>query len=1174
MSMFADVPTLDHYAFNLRDGLRKAAVSSLSELEQCISSNGYDWLDAHMQGIMNNTGRAPITELMKTPSRTQTVKKTRATAAAAKDRTDKVKGFNARLALSPVSKQSSSTRQVLSPLQPRSLNAVLLSPSPVPSPKTAPFKAKQPEKEKDKSKAKAPGKKTRSKKTVDGDENTPPSSASVNVSTDISAASSLSAPSRSTSSGTTKKSKSADKEKSKSTRSKKAAKADKTTVEEPMEVDVADDDRPNSTKNKDIVGNDDKGTSFDANRVQDEAELIEGERREGIVNGLAEAIVSDPAGDTNMAPSGQSGSPAATIEAQPASQSIPPPPAEPEREHKVDPTMPSSFAIAPAKAPMRQVRSSWLSKALGATTVPLVDSTLRKSSAAPAQQRPSSAMDFTGLRKSLAPIGGMKRKSEQGLGEDEDDMEEKRPEKTSKMAAGATGLPEHTNALPARTPGPSSRPNMPTKTPSYNTAENAQPGSHGRSAPSSSTQDSQRSDIHKVTRALDELREKTAAKELAKQKALAAVGKDVSGNAGRVPQAKSTGTGFLRGLGNIGAGLLGLGGVSAEEEAQRLAEELEQEQRAEQELERLVREATQPEQAEEADKDAGDDETVVGSTVTQPNDRGNMIRSTTPDISPPTHARPPMTPEEEEEMIEEQSVIEELLPADSRESEDRKDADRRSAEHEAISTTPTGTPTKARPARPLAEAPAVHARTDKHEHEPSAARQKGAAVERNRDHVMEVDGEEASDNEDTAEPEPRPKTTQDAHKHRKTPSSAGVEPPSLATSAGGSVLSQAQLMASKALGVRPSTEPVKSVQLAAAAARKEQATIDRKAQLKEAEARRQLAAKKKAEEDRVRAEEERARADEERRAKVAELEEKRRQRLEFEKRQRQREEKTAAALREKAEKERMEKEAQAAKMRAAEEEAARKRKAAAIAALNKSQNAAKKVAGGPSNSLQQSTNGKGKEPFRPTKQSSAFNPQPVKNGPSVFRTAETHHQTTSSTITLITQQPAPERKALGPPSRPSAMAQHSMQPMRQSTAVHQSSSVLQQGRVALQAQLDEKAAMIQSEDIELPDIASEYSDSDDEDKTKDFIPPTWAESPQLRAALEAQATRDPDELFGPIKPLNMEELFKVRTNKFRARTSSANWHKGDGLTKAEEVEYAKRMGFKPVGSSLAHGGGW
>ena len=98
---------------------------------------------------------------------------------------------------------------------------------------------------------------------------------------------------------------------------------------------------------------------------------------------------------------------------------------------------------------------------------------------------------------------------------------------------------------------------------------------------------------------------------------------------------------------------------------------------------------------------------------------------------------------------------------------------------------------------------------------------------------------------------------------------------------------------------------------------------------------------------------------------------------------------------------------------------------------------------------------------------------------------------------------------------------------------------------------------------------SRYSDSDDSEKETDFKPPQWAESPELRQALQQQAYRDPDELFGPIKPVNMEELFKVRVGKFRARSSSANWHAtGDRLTKVEEVEYARRMGFKPIGSGV------
>ena len=103
---------------------------------------------------------------------------------------------------------------------------------------------------------------------------------------------------------------------------------------------------------------------------------------------------------------------------------------------------------------------------------------------------------------------------------------------------------------------------------------------------------------------------------------------------------------------------------------------------------------------------------------------------------------------------------------------------------------------------------------------------------------------------------------------------------------------------------------------------------------------------------------------------------------------------------------------------------------------------------------------------------------PTKMGPTTFRTATTETTsivtatTQTSTVTLV--QPQADRRPLGPPSRPSAMAQH----LRQSTAVQQplhnrASTVLQQSRIVLQSQLDEKALEIQSEDIVLPDIASE-----------------------------------------------------------------------------------------------------
>jgi len=90
-----------------------------------------------------------------------------------------------------------------------------------------------------------------------------------------------------------------------------------------------------------------------------------------------------------------------------------------------------------------------------------------------------------------------------------------------------------------------------------------------------------------------------------------------------------------------------------------------------------------------------------------------------------------------------------------------------------------------------------------------------------------------------------------------------------------------------------------------------------------------------------------------------------------------------------------------------------------------------------------------------------------------------------------------------------------------------------------------------------------YSDSDDEDRdsSKQALP-SWAQSPEIRNALREQESHNPDDIFGPMKPLSMEEVFRARAGKFRARSSSANWGGTDRLTPQEESDYARRMGFK------------
>lgn len=132
-------------------------------------------------------------------------------------------------------------------------------------------------------------------------------------------------------------------------------------------------------------------------------------------------------------------------------------------------------------------------------------------------------------------------------------------------------------------------------------------------------------------------------------------------------------------------------------------------------------------------------------------------------------------------------------------------------------------------------------------------------------------------------------------------------------------------------------------------------------------------------------------------------------------------------------------------------------------------------------------------------------------------------------------------------------------------------SALVQTQMAARAKAQIEASKQQvpevpSESIELPDINSEYSDSEDEDRVRTFDPPDWAQSPELRQALQMQSTVNPDDVFGAIRPLRMEEIFRTRQSRFRARTSSANWSGADRLTVEEIREYERRMGFQTEAS--------
>ncbi|KAG8705749.1 hypothetical protein FRC09_002779 [Ceratobasidium sp. 395] len=303
--------------------------------------------------------------------------------------------------------------------------------------------------------------------------------------------------------------------------------------------------------------------------------------------------------------------------------------------------------------------------------------------------------------------------------------------------------------------------------------------------------------------------------------------------------------------------------------------------------------------------------------------------------------------------------------------------------------------------------------------------------------------------------------------------------------------------------------PVKSIQLAAAAAKKAAEEQDRKmSRMKDMEERRQAAALRKAEEDK---------------AKSSELEKKRKEREELAA------SKSVKPVAKKAQEDPNKKRKVEAEKKPTETKKLMGSTVFKDTAATKSRIA--KPAAGPSTSTSQ-------PPQLKSAMKSTTNP--FAPPPSATKTIK--HAGSSSSLKSISGSISKKAKA------------------SISDAPGQALQAQMHARVQAQMKAAQKEPEIQSESIELPDINSEYSDSDDEDRGKDF--PGWTQSDELMQALKDQESYNPAAIFGPIQPLKMTDLFKTGHARFRKRTSSANWAGTDGITLEEEIEYARRMGYK------------
>ena len=189
----------------------------------------------------------------------------------------------------------------------------------------------------------------------------------------------------------------------------------------------------------------------------------------------------------------------------------------------------------------------------------------------------------------------------------------------------------------------------------------------------------------------------------------------------------------------------------------------------------------------------------------------------------------------------------------------------------------------------------------------------------------------------------------------------------------------------------------------------------------------------------------------------------------------------------------------------------------------------------------------------------AVPPQQSQAGPSTYKhPAQAHHlQHPGSMQSMQPQRPGPEMAKYASGKIPFADAPNPPHPS------HKTPGHRKQQKIAKSS-----PHYPNGDNINLPEIPTDSEDEDSEDES--FPVPDWAQEDELRRLLVEQDGKDGDQVFGPIAPLHMDEIFtgKDRAKRFRDRTSSANWNGPDGLTRDEvKKDLAAR-------EKLRQNGGW
>ncbi|KAG6381160.1 hypothetical protein JVT61DRAFT_5561 [Boletus reticuloceps] len=375
------------------------------------------------------------------------------------------------------------------------------------------------------------------------------------------------------------------------------------------------------------------------------------------------------------------------------------------------------------------------------------------------------------------------------------------------------------------------------------------------------------------------------------------------------------------------------------------------------------------------------------------------------------------------------------------------------------------------------------------------------------DDEVETNGEEAEREQETVELSDDERSIAEASELAEgAPNARSASQMSIASDASSSqsrdgFFMQATKLVNSMLGGKKAKPGLKSLQLAAAAAKRQHEEADKKTQrLKDMEARRQTAIAKKAEAEKARL-----------------LEEERKSKEEVEKRKREREENT---------------DRRPLKLptstKKAEDDASKKRR---VASETEKKPESKKPSSKDRKDLVLPAKLIGTPAIKPATQKGA-------RATTTALVSSTAYNATQNAL------PAPSAKPVMPEAKPfkvvpSSLKKAKAKPQEDDTGDKLPSTMVQ-SQMAARAKAQMQAAKlptpeVPSESIELPEINSEYSDSGDEDRVRTFDLPDWAQSPELRQALQMQSTMNPDDIFGEIRPLRMEEMFRTRQSRFRAR---------------------------------------